>query len=110
MKKILLAAAAVALFSSQAMADNYLDTRGYQVCEAELNKAFADAGVMFKRQYMVKRSGESRTFYINKTIWNEGARTPVASTCVTTVNGRDVLNMESDFRPHVSVEDLVAAR
>ena len=110
MNKTLLSIAALTLFSSQALADNYLDTRGYQQCEAELSKTFSDAGVTYKRQYIVKRTSEARTFYINKTIWNDGIRTPVASTCVTSPNGRDVLDMESDFRPHVSVEELVAAR
>jgi hypothetical protein len=110
MKRILLSAVAVTLFSSQAMADNHLDTRGYQACEAELNKSFSDNGVMYKRQYKVKRTSEARTYYINKTIWKEGVRSPVVSTCVTSADGRDVIATASDFRPHVTIEDLVAAR
>lgn len=108
MKKIALIALA-ALMSHQAFASSYLDDRGYRECERQLTEEFSDAGVMFKRQYMVKRSDQDRTFYINKTVWADGERTPVASTCVTSINGRNILTMESDFRQSVTVEDLVAA-
>ena len=109
MKKIAIMALA-AFMSTEALADNYLDDRGYRECERILTEEFANSGVVFNRHYMVKRSEEQRTFYINQTVWSDGERMPVASTCVTSVNGRKVLDMQSDFRPHVSVEDLVAAR
>jgi hypothetical protein len=99
-----------ALASSPVLAGNHIDDRGYRVCEQSLTEQFGDNGVVYKRHYMVKRSADERTFYINKTIWNEGIRTPVASTCVTSVNGRDILDLESDYRPHVDIEDVVAAR
>ena len=109
MKKIAIMAFA-ALLSTEALADNYLDDRGYRECERILTEEFSNSGVVFNRHYMVKRSEEQRTFYINKTVWSEGERMPVASTCITSTNGRTVIDMQSDFRPHVSVEDLVAAR
>lgn len=109
MKKIAFIALAV-LLGNQAYAGSYLDDRGYRECERTLTEEFGDSGVMFKRHYMVKRTEQDRTFYINKTVWNDGERMPVASTCVTSVNGRQIIELQSDFRPHVSVEDLVAAR
>jgi hypothetical protein len=109
MKKLAIFAFA-ALASSPVLAGTYIDDRGYRACEQSLTEEFGDNGVMFKRHYMVKRGAAERTFYINKTIWNDGMRTPVASTCVTSVNGRDILDIESDYRQHVEIEDVVAAR
>lgn len=111
MKKLVFTIAALTLLSAQAVAGTHIDTRGYQECERQLTKNFSAAGVMFERQYMVKRSEENRTFFINKTIWNDaGVRTTVNTTCVTSVNGRDVLELESDFGPHMNLEDVLAAR
>lgn len=111
MKKLALSIASLVLVSGQAFAGTHIDNRGYQACERQLTKDFSDAGVMFERQYMVKRSDENRTFFINKTVWSDaGVRTPVNTTCVTSSNGRDVLDVQSDFGPHVILEDVLAAR
>lgn len=110
MNKLGLTLLGAAFFTSSAFAGTYIDDRGYKECERSLSKDFGDAGLTFERQFMVKRSAEERTFFINGYVWNEaGARAQISSTCVTTPNGRDVLQLDTDLGGHIAAEDILAA-
>jgi len=110
MNKLGLGLLAAAFISSSATAGTFIDDRGYKECEQLLTKEFSDSGLTFERQYMVKRSDSARTFFINGFVWNQaGEREQIGSTCVTTPNGRSVLDLESDLGNHVAAEEILAS-
>ena len=110
-KQIGFSVLAATLLSATAQASTFKNDRGYKVCEQTLTKTMDLPGVTFERHYTVKQSGEKRTFFINKMVWNDaGERAPMTATCVTSQNGRDVLNLDVDMGSHAAVEDILAAR
>ncbi len=95
MKKWFVFAFLAAGFAAQAQASSLIDNRGYSTCEAVLSDELRGEGATFSRTYYVERGDESRTYYINAHVWANKERAPVRATCVTSVNGRDVLSLET---------------
>ena len=99
-----------ALLSTTAHASTFKNDRGYKACERSLEEKVSLPGVTFERLYMVKQDDAGRTFFINSTAWNDaGERQTMNSTCITSPNGREVLQLETDLGAHLAAEDIVAA-
>lgn len=105
MKKLAIFAAALT-FSGAAFANSIIDSRGYAQCEDTVNREFSDAGLTLNRTYFVKRTDVDRIYYMNGFVWHNDAREPLAATCVTTPNGRDVLELDTQIGTHVSIEEI----
>lgn len=104
MKKSIVGLVAGALLSSTAAASPLVDQRGYKQCEINLDQQFQGAGLAFKREYFLKRTDEARTYYINGYVWDGEQREELQTTCVTTPNGREVLELESNIGEHIELE------
>jgi|GEM_PF-2183442 len=109
MTKLSLSLLAAIFVSTSAIAGTSFNDRGLKACERLLNQEYANSGLTFERKYMVKRGVAARTFFINGYVLNEsGVREQIGSTCVTTPNGRNVIDLESGLGNHVAAEDILA--
>lgn len=105
MKKLAITAAALA-FSVSAFAGSPIDARGYAQCEDTVNREFVNDGLMLNRTYFVKRTETDRVFYLNGFVWQNEIREPLAATCITTPNGRNVLELDTQIGTHISIEEI----
>jgi hypothetical protein len=91
---LMIAATAAALLSGTALMSGTAaaetstpsEFRGYQACLAANEDAFR--GLVPERQYLISRTDEKSTYYINATAWENGERVDVAFSCETTPNGQ----------------------
>lgn len=110
MTKLGLSLLAAAFVSTSATAGTAFNDRGLNACERLLTKEYANSGLTFERQYMVERGDAARTFFINGYVRNaSGEREQLASTCITTSNGRRVLELETELGNHVAAEKTLAS-
>lgn len=95
-----------ACLSAPAFAASPIDARGYAQCADTLNKEFTNAGLMLDRTYAVKRTPTDRVFYINGFVWQQEIREPLAATCITTRNGRKVLELDAQVGTRIDIEEI----
>jgi hypothetical protein len=91
-KSPLMIAAAAALLSATAAAgpSSPGEVRGYQACLGANEDEFR--GLVVDRNYLIRDTEESRTYYINATAWEDGERVKVGFSCETTRTGRLLSN------------------
>lgn len=108
MKASLPLAAATALATvtcaavSHAVVSTPAEFRGYQAC-LEANEA-EFSGLSTQRNYLLTKTSNGRTYYINATAWQDGQRVKIAFSCDTTRSGT-LINKQD-----VSTSHFVSAR
>lgn len=64
--------------------------RGYSACLDSVSDQFES--LTPARTYLLSRTGDSRTYYINASSWQDGERVTIGLRCDTSANGREVLS------------------
>ncbi|MGE0623600.1 MAG: hypothetical protein AB7I04_15805 [Pseudomonadales bacterium] len=81
------------------------ELRGYQAC---LDAATKDArGLVTDRTYLIDQRDGKRTYYINATAWENGARVDVAYSCQTSLSGRLLTTFEPTASRYVPAASSV---
>ncbi len=103
-----LVAAAFIAASASAELSTPNELKGYNACleAAELKHD----GLVPNRHYLLDRSGDGNTFYVNATAWHDGDRTRLRISCDTRSNGRlqTVSIEEGSFTARASVVEIAA--
>ncbi len=101
------AAAAAALSSAAAVAvtSTPSEYRGYQACLEANESQFS--GLMTKRNYLIREDDNTRTYYINATVWENGERVEVGFSCETSKNGRLLSNNGAAYTHYAPASDSV---
>ncbi len=102
---LIITATAAALLSGTALADysSPSEFRGYQACLEANEGEFR--GLIPERKYLINKTSDRTTYYINATAWDNGKRVDVAFTCDTSPNGRLVLEHNSAFTRYAAASD-----
>jgi len=96
MKKWFIFAFLAAGVTAQAQGSSVVDNRGYRACETRLTDELKGEGPTFARVYYIERANETRTYYINAHVWANSERSPLRATCMTTTNGREILQLTTE--------------
>ncbi len=89
------ALAAGLTFAIQASAGPLALQVGYDTCKDKIQSQQKQDGMVFSRHHYVHREAESNTYFINSTAWGGGARVALKSACETSINGRQILALET---------------
>jgi len=79
-----------------AYAGQRVDQRGYLSCVGRIEKDLDKQVPKISSVYFMTTADESRTYYINGTVWQDGHRQPVRSECVTSRAGHRVLTIMTE--------------
>lgn len=95
------------LFSGTAAAGTSTPSefRGYQACLEANEDAFS--GLVPERRYLISRTSEKSTYYINATAWENGKRVDVAFSCDTTPSGRLISNQGAAYTRYAAASDAM---
>ena len=111
--RLMIAATAAALLSgtvlvsgtAAAQTSTPSEFRGYKACLEANEDAFR--GLVPERNYLISRTAEKNTYYINATAWENGTRVDVAFSCETTPNGRLVSNQGPAYTRYATASDSI---
>ncbi len=96
MKKTTVAIAALAAVlgaSAQAKVSSQSEFAGYNAC-VEASEADHN-GLVLSRVYYLSSQGDTNTYYLNGTAWENGERVDVRISCNTSRNGRTLIDQTS---------------
>lgn len=97
MKQLLMTIFILGIFSATAHASPPKE-RGYRTCESAIMGEFRDDGVVPNRTYYFARKDDKLVYFLNGTLWNDdGERVSGRATCYTTANGRDLVELKTEF-------------
>lgn len=105
---LILAATAVLTVTLAAQADarsTPSELRGYEACLDASTTTLQ--GVVPDRTYLVDQRDDERTYYINATAWEEGARVNVGFRCQTNLSGRLLSSAEPAYTRYVPASATV---